>query len=176
MATTDPDGATTDPRATAVGIGPATTAPGPAGFMPRETRPGDPARWWPRVGATILDALIVFVPLLLGGIALIVSDTLAAVLAFVYIVAFFFYAPVLLTVHEGQTWGKQANGIRVVQADRSPVGFGRAFARELLKILFAITVVLWFASVLWPLWEPENRALHDLATGTRVITGHGTEA
>jgi uncharacterized RDD family membrane protein YckC len=39
---------------------------------------------------------------------------------------------------------------------------------------FGITGILWFIDVLWPLWHPENRALHDLATGTRVLTDRGT--
>ena len=152
----------------------ATTKQGPAGYMPPETKPGGMAGWWSRVGATLLDGLIIFVPLLLGGIATIVSDTLGAVFALVYLAAIFIYAPVMLTVHEGRTWGKQAAGIRVVKMDGGHVGFGTAVGREWLKILFGITGILWIIDVLWPLWQPENRAWHDLITGTRVITAHET--
>jgi uncharacterized RDD family membrane protein YckC len=152
----------------------ATTEHGPASYMPSETPAGGPAGWWSRVGATILDGIIVSIPLLLGGISAIVSDTLAGVLGFVYLVALVFYAPVLLTVNEGRTWGKQFAGIRVVKMDGEPVGFGVAFARETIKLLFAITGILWVINVLWPLWQPENRAWHDLITGTRVITDRGT--
>ena len=108
----------------------ATTEQGPAGYIPAATPPDGMAGWWSRVGATILDGLIVFVPLLLGGIAAIVSDTLFAIFALVYLAAVFFYAPVMLTVHEGRTWGKQAAGIRVVNMDGGPVGFGTALGRE----------------------------------------------
>ena len=151
-----------------------TTEQGPAGYMPPETPAGGMAGWWSRVGATLLDGLIIFVPLLLGGIAAIVSDTLFAIFALVYLAAVFFYPPVMLTVHEGRTWGKQAAGIRVVNMDGGPVGFGTALGREWLKILFGITGILWVIDVLWPLWQPENRAWHDLITGTCVITDRGT--
>jgi uncharacterized RDD family membrane protein YckC len=147
---------------------------GPADYIPAATPPGGMAGWWSRVGATILDGLIIFVPLLLGGIALIVSDTLAGLFAFVYLLAVFFYAPVMLTAHEGRTWGKQAAGIRVVRMDGSEVGFGQAVGREWLKLLFGITGILWIIDVLWPVQQPENRAWHDLITGTRVITVAGT--
>jgi uncharacterized RDD family membrane protein YckC len=65
--------------------------------------------------------VIIVIPLVLGGIIGIVSDTLAAVFAIVYLVAVFCYAPVLLTVNEGRTWGKQTANIRVVRMDGGPV-------------------------------------------------------
>jgi uncharacterized RDD family membrane protein YckC len=154
----------------------ATTEQGPAGYMAAPTPPGGMAGWWSRVGATILDGLILSVPLILAGVALIVSDTLGGILGLVYFLAFFVYAPVMLTVHEGRTWGKQAAGIRVVKMDGGQVGFGTALGREWIKLLFAVTGILWVIDVLWPLWQPENRAWHDLITGTHVITGHGTAA
>ena len=152
----------------------ATTKQGPKGYVPAPTRPGGPAGWWSRVGSTLLDWLIVSVPLVLGGVALIVSQTLADMFGLVYLVALFAYAPLMLTVHEGRTWGKQAAGIRVVRMDGGPVGFGEALGREWLKLLFFATGILWVLNVLWPLWQPEKRAWHDLITGTRVITDHGT--
>jgi uncharacterized RDD family membrane protein YckC len=150
---------------------------GPAGYMPPEAARGGPAGWWSRVGATILDGLIILVPGVLAGFADIGgSDLLAKVLIAVYLAAIFFYAPVLLLARDGRTWGKQAADIRVVRKDGSRVGAGGAFAREWLKIIFALTVVLWVIDVLWPLWHPENKALHDLATGTRVIIDRGRDA
>jgi uncharacterized RDD family membrane protein YckC len=154
----------------------ATTESGPAGYMPPATPPGGAAGWWSRVGATILDGLIISVLLLLGGIASIESDTLAGLFGLAYLLALVLYAPILLTVNEGRTWGKQAAGIRVVREDGGPVGFGASFGRELLKFIFGLTGVLWVIDVLWPLWQPENRALHDLAAGTRVLTDRGTGA
>jgi|tagenome__1003787_1003787.scaffolds.fasta_scaffold20107871_2 uncharacterized RDD family membrane protein YckC len=147
----------------------ATTETGPAGYMPPPTPAGGPAGWWSRVGATLLDGIIIAVPLILGGVISIISDTLAGVLGVIYLVAVFFYAPIMLTVHDGRTWGKQAAGIRVVRMDGSPIRFPRAFGREFIKGIFGVTGILWIIDVLWPLWQPENRAWHDLMTDTRVI-------
>jgi uncharacterized RDD family membrane protein YckC len=48
-----------------------------------------------------------------------------------------------------------------------PIGYGRAFLRELLvKGLLGLLPAI---DSLWPLWERDKRALHDLAVATRVI-------
>jgi uncharacterized RDD family membrane protein YckC len=49
------------------------------------------------------------------------------------------------------------------------VGLARATGREVLKAIFGVTFVLYVTDVLWPLWQRENRALHDLIAGTRVV-------
>ena len=82
----------------------------------------------------------------------------------------------MVAYRDGQTVGKQVASVRVVTADDQPVGPGRAFGRELLKLVFAWTLVLYLLDVLWPLWQPENRALHDLAAGTRVVRTDGGDA
>ena len=79
------------------------------------------------------------------------------------------YATLMLAFHYGQTVGKEVARVRVVAEDGAPVGVGRAFGREVVKAVFGVTVVVWIVDVLWPLWQPENRALHDLIAGTRVV-------
>jgi uncharacterized RDD family membrane protein YckC len=44
-----------------------------------------------------------------------------------------------------------------------------AFVREVTKVVFGYTGLLWLIDVLWPLGQAENRALHDLIAGTRVV-------
>jgi hypothetical protein len=83
-----------------------------------------------------------------------------------------FYAPVLLAANGGRTWGKQLLGVRVLRSDGTKIGFGRAFCREsLVKLLFSVFLFMWLLSVLWPLWQPQNKALHDLIVGTRAVEG-----
>ena len=92
----------------------------------------------------------------------------------------FFYAPVLMAregAHNGQTWGKQMLGIRVVRDNGQPVSFGWAALREIVVkgLLFGFVVIdhsrsiPWLLDYLWPLWDDENRALHDMVVSTHVV-------
>jgi uncharacterized RDD family membrane protein YckC len=69
-----------------------------------------------------------------------------------------------------------ATGIRVVRAGGEPMTFGFALLREVVvkTLLFGIASSLTaglasLADVLWPLWDEENRALHDFIVNTRVV-------
>ncbi|HEY0633672.1 MAG TPA: RDD family protein [Thermoleophilaceae bacterium] len=110
--------------------------------------------WWRRVGATLLDALI-SLPFLVFGYILIVS-------------------PLLMKregAQNGQTWGKQALGIRVVRDDQQPFTYGTALLRDFVikGLLFGAIAVLSLVDSLWPLWDPQNQALHDKLLGTHVL-------
>ena len=79
-------------------------------------------------------------------------------------------------VRNGQSWGKQLAGIRVVRDDGRPIGMGYALAREtLLKTLLLFWIgalfllIPWLIDVLWPLWDDQRRALHDTVVGTHVV-------
>jgi uncharacterized RDD family membrane protein YckC len=76
----------------------------------------------------------------------------------------------------GQTLGKMAVGIRVIRATGAPMTFWWAMLREVVVKWLAIGIVSSFTmglanllDVLWPLWDEENRAIHDLAVDTRVV-------
>jgi uncharacterized RDD family membrane protein YckC len=86
------------------------------------------------------------------------------------------YAPALMARTNGKTLGRMATGIRVVRADRQPMTFGFAMLREVAvkALLFGFAATLTgglstLADVLWPLWDEENRALHDFVVDTRTI-------
>jgi len=96
-----------------------------------------------------------------------------------YLVALLFYAPVLMGregEHNGQTWGKQIVGIRVIRDSGQPVDIGFAFIREFVvkgllfgfvgSFLFSIPTLI---DYLWPLWDDENRCLHDMVVSTHVV-------
>jgi uncharacterized RDD family membrane protein YckC len=148
--------------------------------------------WWRRVGAAVLDGLIVgigaavlFVAITapfsigffandtVGVVALLVGALLAV--GCVAVVAFL-YAPLLMARTNGQTLGRMAVGIRVVRAGGQPMTFWFAMLREVVvkTLLFGIVSSFTFGlasllDVLWPLWDEENRALHDFVVNTRVI-------
>lgn len=128
------------------------------------------AGWWARVGATLLDGLIMVAgALLLGAIGAAVGgrDGFAIGFWIGYALGFLLYAPLMLAYHQGQTLGKQAAGVRVVHRDGQPIGFGRAWLRE-VPIKYVCGIIP-FIDVLWPLWEDRARAWHDFAAVTRVV-------
>ena len=147
------------------------------------------ASWGSRVGATLLDGLILLVPVAVLIVivvgAFVGSDTsgiVAAILGFLtYLAVAFFYAPVLMArsgPRNGQTFGKQIVGIRVVRDNGAPVDFGFGLLREFVVkgLLFGL-VGSFFLSIptlvdwLWPLWDNENRTLHDMVVTTHVVGG-----
>ena len=89
------------------------------------------------------------------------------------------YAPVLMMragEHNGQTWGKQIVGIRVVRDNGQAFDFGyahcaRSSSRGSCSAIASalILVIPWLLDMLWPLWDDENRALHDMIVSTHVV-------
>lgn len=72
----------------------------------------------------------------------------------------------------GQTFGKQLVGIRVVRDDGCPVGTGTVLRREMLLkwLLSTVTLGLFeLVDCLWPLGDATNRALHDKIVETHVL-------
>ena len=147
------------------------------------------ASWGSRVGATLLDWLILLIPVTLLIVLVVVvalsSDVGGIVTAILssllYLVAVLFYAPLLMGrqgAHNGQTWGKQIVGIRVVRDSGQPVDIGFAFVREFVVkgLLFGFVGSFFFSiptliDYLWPLWDDQNRALHDMVVTTHVVKG-----
>lgn len=157
----------------------------PMGQMPMSH--GALAGWGSRVGATLLDGVIVFaviaVLVLLIVAAVAASDVagilVGIVLGLAALVVALLYAPILLArkgERNGQTYGKQAVGIRVVRDTGQPFEMGAGFLREFVVkgllfgtaggiLLYIPTLVDW----LWPLWDDENRTLHDMVVSTHVV-------
>jgi uncharacterized RDD family membrane protein YckC len=150
------------------------------------------AGWWSRVGATIIDGIIVgvgalLILLLFGSVfsvgffasdeAGVVSLIVGLMLSFVAIaIVALLYAPSMMARTNGKTLGRMVMGIRVVRANGQPMTFGWAMLREVVvkALVFGIAGSLTFglanlADVLWPLWDDENRALHDFVVDTRTV-------
>jgi uncharacterized RDD family membrane protein YckC len=67
----------------------------------------------------------------------------------------------------GQTVGKRALGIRVIDAGApGPIGYGRAFVRYLVEIVSAVVILLGY---LWMLWDREKQTWHDKAARSLVV-------
>ena len=150
------------------------------------------ATWLSRVGAQLIDgliigvgALILFLPIgaALGVGAASDSDTGvgAAIVGLLFwvlcvtIVALL-YAPILMSRTNGKTLGRMVMNIRVVRTSGEPITFGFAMVREVavksigFGIAGSFTIGLApLLDALWPLWDEENRALHDFIVSTRVV-------
>jgi uncharacterized RDD family membrane protein YckC len=149
------------------------------------------AGWWQRVGAALIDAVAV-VPL--SSLLLIAAgehpvwhhtrhlhgEHLTLRFGLTVLAALLYYPP-LMRLTNGQTLGKRALGIRVVRVDGLPMTALRSAWRDVAiktAVLSAgtflpgigpdIATVPALLDSLWPLWDDQNRALHDFAAGTRV--------
>jgi uncharacterized RDD family membrane protein YckC len=168
--------------------------PAPAAAMPVSGR-YVLAGWWSRVGAALIDGIIVGVVAiavlaLLGSIFSVgfldgddTSDAgvAAAIVGFLITVsalaiAALLYAPLMMGKTNGKTLGRMAVGNRVVRANGEPMTFGWAMLREVAvkALLFGVASSITFGlasllDVLWPLWDDENRALHDFVVDTRTV-------
>jgi uncharacterized RDD family membrane protein YckC len=147
------------------------------------------AGWWSRAGAYLIDglivgvgALILFLPLVAAGLTVDTEAGWATLIAagIVWVlclgVAALFYAPVMMARTNGKTLGRMALNIRVVRASGEPITFGYAVLREvvvkwlLFGILGALTGgIAQLLDYLWPLWDEQNRCLHDMIVDSRVV-------
>jgi uncharacterized RDD family membrane protein YckC len=146
------------------------------------------ASWGSRLAAYLIDGLILLIPAVLLTVVVIAiaagSDTGAIVTAIVGFLAFLtvalVYAPVLMAragQNNGQTWGKQMMNIRVVRDSGQPMSFGWGALREIGVKGFAVTIassiipfIPWFLNYFWPLWDDQNRCLHDMICSTHVVS------
>ena len=145
------------------------------------------ASWGSRAAALLIDWLILLVPVIVFTIIVVAvaagSDTGAIVTGILgglaYLVVLFIYAPTLMARdgrNNGQTWGKQMIGIRVVRDNGQAMNFGTAALREIVVkgllvsiVSSIIPLIPWLLDYLWPLWDDENRALHDMVVSTHVV-------
>jgi uncharacterized RDD family membrane protein YckC len=148
------------------------------------------ASWGSRLGAYLIDLLVLLIPVGILGILIVggLVDSGSSVWAWlgasilwalVSAVVVLFYAPLLMMrqgERNGQTLGKQVVGIRVVRDGGEPLSFAWAALREVviknLAVSIASTIIPFIPfllNFLWPLWDDQNRALHDMAVSTHVV-------
>lgn len=158
------------------------------------------AGWWQRVGASVLDTLVMAVPLVvlavIGVLAVPTESTICRDIddrpyvcrqptgaGWALIVGLIAIGLVIYLGYQtyfvgrtGQTLGRKATGIMVVDRHKGvPIGMGRAFGRYLLTIVFgAACGLLQILDSLWPLWDDEKQTLRDKATNAIVIRKHGS--
>ncbi len=117
----------------------------------------------------IIGAVVGFIAAAAGGLSrqnavagIIVVQLLAGGLGFAVRAAYFIF----FTGKSGQTPGKMVCKLRVVNADGTPVSYGKATGRFFGYILSSLILCIGFMMVGW---DDEKRALHDRLCDTRVI-------
>ena len=128
------------------------------------------AGWGQRVAAYLLDVLVLFVFLIVVGIGIAIHEALGVVLVVIWIAAMLLGYWVLFEGSEsGQTLGKRALGIRVLDDRGGRAGYGRAFGRNIVARVIGLFPFVGLIDVLWPLWDDKNQCLHDKAASTIVV-------
>ena len=139
------------------------------------------AGFWRRFGAAAIDTVITF------AMVVIAQSILRFVTAFTLVggnVEFALAGPValllpwayyvILTGTRGQTVGKMALGIKVVDVNGNILGMGRAALREIVGKIIS-TLIFWLG-FLWTIWDPNKQGWHDKLASTYVILARVPEA
>lgn len=159
------------------------TAPRPADYYQVPPVTGAYAPWVSRVLATVLDAAVVAVPVLVGQIVLVFSGgrfglgdltdasgfgVAAYVVGALVTIALGIYNTIIRQGRSGQTWAKSWVGIRLVrESTGTPLGPGLTFVRQIAHILDALPCYLGF---LWPLWDAKRQTFADKVMSSVVVT------
>ncbi|MDH6110905.1 putative RDD family membrane protein YckC [Kitasatospora sp. MAP12-15] len=154
------------------------------------------ASWGARVGAFLLDGLIIGLPLIIGyiigGVMLVSAvknncqtdpttgltdcsnTTAGASSGGLAVIGITFLLTLGLALWQtaregstGQTIGKKALGLRLVrEADGKPLGFGMAFVRRLAHF---VDGAVCYIGYLWPLWDSKGQTFADKIVSSLVI-------
>ncbi|WP_332634273.1 RDD family protein [Halalkalibacter flavus] len=134
-----------------------------------------PAGFWVRVGASILDVIVVsgtiFILAALFGLtqdAREIVDGIGNLL----------YSLLLPVLWYGYTVGKRLLGIRIVKLDGSNVGFGTMLLRVIVAgFVYAITLMIAFiVSAFMVAFRKDKRSIHDMIAKTYVTYEKAAEA
>ena len=126
---------------------------------------GPRAGFWQRFAALLIDSIILGI--VQGILTVVLSDSIGVVYLLSTLITWTYY-----TYFEGgprgQTVGKMALGIRVYdfRGGGGPIGYGRGFVRQLMKIVSSIPL---FLGYFWMLWDKEKQTWQDKAVGSVVV-------
>ncbi|MFI8343394.1 RDD family protein [Streptomyces sp. NPDC085639] len=147
--------------------------------MPAPGMPGSGmpplAHWGLRVGAYLLDLLIIAGPMYaMVGLAAALGGNesgqaiagIFSILGFLYLIGMAFYQ-LYREGSTGQSFGKKIVGISLHrETDGATIGFGMAFVRKLAHFLDGIACYIGY---LWPLWDEKKQTFADKVCSTVVI-------
>jgi len=128
------------------------------------------AGWGQRVGAYLVDTLVLFVgyvPVLLGALVGGGAGTFIQLIGVVTTIGVFVWNICLQGGNTGYTVGKAALAIKLVKPETGqPIGAGIAFLRALCHIVDSLPCYIGY---LWPLWDAKKQTFADKIVGSVVI-------
>lgn len=154
----------------------------------------DVAGFWKRVGAWVVDYLILLVPITIIAVSMGataafehfmaqlqsgVETTVAATeytravrpaTMWALLVGYAYYALFECSRWQG-TPGKLALGLRVTDLDGKRLSVGRSLLRNVVRLLSAITVLIPFVCYVAVAWTARKQGIHDLVAKTLVLNG-----
>jgi uncharacterized RDD family membrane protein YckC len=130
---------------------------------------GPRAGFWARLAAVLIDGIIIgIVPgvLIIAGAAS-NSSGLIAIGWIIGVILGIFYEVYFHGKAPGQTIGKKALGIRVIDFNTGgSIGYGRAFLRLIGRY---ISGAICYLGYLWMLWDKEKQCWHDKMANDVVV-------
>ncbi|WP_419962682.1 RDD family protein [Psychrobacillus sp. BM2] len=125
----------------------------------------NPAGFWIRFGASLLDGIIIGIPLAIISLILLgEADTWFTTSAQMI------YSLLLPVIWTGYTVGKKILGIRIVKLDETDVDFWTMIKRDLITgLVYGLTLgIAIIVSACMVGIREDKRALHDFIAGTYV--------
>jgi uncharacterized RDD family membrane protein YckC len=134
------------------------------GFQSASGPSGPRAGFWQRFAAAFIDGLLLGIPL---GVIEAIIGTNRAIDSAIGVVAGIVYFGFFEGSTSGQTVGKRAIGIRVIDFNTGgPIGFGRAVIRFFGRYISLIACLLGY---FWMLWDKERQTWHDKLASDVVV-------
>lgn len=131
--------------------------------------PLTPAGVGVRILAQIIDLMIRTGIILVAFIVLGLLGEMGTGIALIIAFCLEWFYPVIFEVaRQGRTPGKKIMGIRVVNDDGTPIGFGASLLRNLLRIVDFLPL-FYLAGIITSLCNHQFKRLGDLAAGSLVI-------
>ncbi len=125
--------------------------------------------WLQRVGATLIDVLVVAPPSIVANVLLVTGNGSPLLLNLLSLITLglFIWNYCIRQGGKGQTIGKQVLGIKLVrETDGQPIGGLWCLLRAFCHVLDALPICVGY---LWPLWDKKRQTFTDKIMHTLVV-------
>lgn len=131
--------------------------------------PSNPVGFWRRLGAALLDGIIIGIPLSL--IAYLITGDLRKDEPITNAISFL-YSLLIPVFWSGYTIGKKLLGVRIAKVNGAPVGVGTMLLRVLVGgLVYVITFGIGaLVSAIMVGVRADKRSIHDFIAGTYVTS------